>query len=88
MYSILRIKTQVQLVRFGEIRPKLFAIVLAEDADEVKVEINPQHCPFMVERGGKLELDAYPLEKLVSISNDLWGTGQLTVQTICSFADR
>jgi hypothetical protein len=96
-----RIKTQVQFVRFEdeEIRPKLVAIdrteaadtyltgaIAIEDADELKIEINPQHYPFMVKRGGKLELDRCPLEKLIDISNDLWGTGQLTVKTIYSFA--
>ena len=98
-----RIKTQVQFVRFEdeEIRPKLVAIaqvegadiyvtgsIVIEDADELKVEINPQHYPFMVKRGGKLELDRCPLENLIAISNDLWGMGQLTVKTIYSFADR
>jgi hypothetical protein len=96
-----RIKTQVQFVRFEdeEIRPKLVAIdraeaadiyltgsIVIEDADELKIEINPQHYPFMVKRGGKLELDRCPLEKLIDISSDLWGTGQLTVKTIYSFA--
>jgi inner membrane protein len=96
-----RIKTQVQFVRFEdeEIRPKLVAItqteaadiyltgsLAIEDADELKIEINPQHYPFMVKRGGKLELDRCPLEKLLDISTDLWGTGQLTVKTIYSFA--
>jgi inner membrane protein len=97
-----RIKTQVQFVRFEdeEIRPKLVAItqteaadiyltgsIAIEDADELKIEINPQHYPFMVKRGGKLELDRCPLEKLIDISSDLWGTGQLTVKTIYSFAE-
>jgi inner membrane protein len=95
-----RIKTQVQFVRFEdeEIRPKLVALtqvaadiyltgsIAIEDADELKIEIDPQHYPFMVKRGGKLELDRCPLEKLIDISNDLWGTGQLTVKTIYSFA--
>jgi inner membrane protein len=60
--------------------------IAIEDADELKIEINPQHYPFMVKRGGKLELDRCPLEKLIDISNDQWGTGQLTVKTIYSFA--
>ena len=60
--------------------------IVIEDADELKVEIDPQHYPFMVKRGGKLELDRCPLDKLIDISTDLWGTGQLTVKTIYSFA--
>ncbi len=98
-----RIKTQVQFVRFEdeEIRPKLVAIdrseaadiyltgsIVIEDAEELKVEINPQHYPFMVKRGGNLMLDRCPLEKLIDISSDLWGTGQLTVKTIYSFTDK
>lgn len=97
-----RIKTQVQFVRFEdeEITPKLVAIartetadiyltgsIAIEDADELKIEINPQHYPFMVKRGGKLELDRCPLEKLIGISTDLWGTGQLTIKTIYNFTD-
>lgn len=98
-----RIKTQVQSIRFEdeEIRPKLIAIdrteaaniyltgsIVIEDADELKIEIDPQHYPFVVKRGGKLELDRCPLDKLIDISTDLWGTGQLTVKTIYSFADK
>jgi hypothetical protein len=59
----------------------------------LKIEINPQHYPFMVKRGGKLELERLvvalvlrcPLEKPIEISSDLWGTGQLTVKKIYSF---
>ena len=92
-----------------EIRPKLVAIeraeaadtyltgsIAIEDADELKIEINPQYYPFLVKCGGKLEREACasifddrcPLEKLIDISGDLWGTGQLTVKTIYSFADK
>ena len=83
-----------------EIRPKLVAIarteatdiyltgsIVIEDTDELKIEIDPQHYPLMVKHGGKLELDRCPLEKLIDISTDLWGTGKLTVKIIYKFAD-
>lgn len=84
----------IALVEDEEIRPKLATLAQAkvadtyltgsiavEDADGLKIEIDPQHYPFMVKRGGKLELERLvvalalrcPFEKLITISNDLWG---------------
>ncbi len=95
-----RIKTQVQFLRFDdeEVRPKLITLtqttaadiyltgsIAIEDAEDLKIEINPQLYPSIVKRGSTLHLDRCPLENLIAISNDLWGTGQLTVKTIHSF---
>lgn len=96
-----RIKTQLQTINFSdeEIRPKLLALqspaaqvylsgaIEIEDPEEVTIESNPQLYPSIVKRGNKLELDRCPLDKLMNLSIDVWGTGQLTVKTVYSFAN-
>jgi inner membrane protein len=94
-----RIKTQLQTINFKdeEIRPKLLALqspsaqiylsgsIEIEDPEEVTIDSNPQLYPSIVKRGNKLELDRCPLDKLMNLSGDVWGTGQLTVKTVYSF---
>jgi inner membrane protein len=94
-----RIKTQLQTIQFSdeEIRPKLFALqspsaqvylsgsIEIEDPEELSIESNPQLYPSIVKRSSKLELDRCPFDRLLELSIDLWGTGQLTVKTVCSF---
>jgi inner membrane protein len=94
-----RIKTQLQTIQFSdeEIKPKLFALqsptaqvylsgsIDIEDPEEVTIESNPQLYPSIFKRGSKLELDRCPLERVLELSIDTWGTGQLTVKTVYSF---
>jgi hypothetical protein len=62
-----------------------------EDPEEVTIESNPQLYPSnsllsvsAIVKHGKLELDRCPLDKLMNMSIDVWGTGQLTVKTVYS----
>jgi inner membrane protein len=94
-----RIKTQLQTINFSdeEIRPKLIALqspsaqvylsgsIDIEDPEEVTIEYNPQLYPSIVKRGNKLELERCPLDRVLELSIDTWGTGQLTVKTVYSF---
>lgn len=97
-----KIKTQLQTISFTdeEIRPKLLNLsrspsaqiyltgsIAIEDAEEVTIDSNPQLYPSIVKRGNKLELDRCPLDKLMNLSIDVWGTGQLTVKTVYSFGN-
>jgi inner membrane protein len=90
-----KIKTQLQTIRFTdeEIRPKLLGLsqvaqsyltgsIAIEDPEELTLESNPQEYPSIVKRGGRLFLDRCPLDSLIDIIGDTWGTGQLTVKTI------
>lgn len=96
-----RIKTQLQTIQFSEeeIKPKLLALrsplaqtylsgsIEIEDPEDVTIESNPQLYPSIVKRGNKLEFDRCPLDRVLELSIDVWGTGQLTVKTVYSFGN-
>ena len=96
-----KIKTQLQTIRFTdeELRPKLIGLaqtaaqtylsgsISLEDPEEITIESNPQQYPAIVKRGGKLELDRCPLDTLINILGDTWGSGQLTAKIIYTFGE-
>lgn len=50
--------------------------IAIEDGDELKIELDPRQHQAIVKHGNKLDLDYCPLDKLIKLSNGLWGTGQ------------
>ena len=94
-----KIKTRIHTVRFTdeELRPKLIELtqtaaqtyltgsIALEEPEEITIESNPGQYPSIVKRGGKLELDRCPLDTLMNVVGDTWGSGQLTAKIIYSF---